>query len=505
MSVVPTTLDYSNVGYGALRRRMLDLAREKLPEYTDLTENDLGVLLIELFAYACDVTLYYQTRIAENLFPETADEPESLLQLLRLIGYELAAPSPARADLRIGVDPTIAAPLTIPARTRFTTTTDAIPFETVQAITVTLGQLSAPDPGTGLRYYAPIPVIQGATQTDPVAVSDGSPNQLYPLPAKPVVDGSIDVVVNEPGGPTKWRIVETLATSTPADRDVATQRTADDTTFLLFGDGTNGMIPPRSAGIDATFMVGGTPVGNVAAGEEFASAIALIQEVKTPSAAAGGTDAESIDRARRLAPRLFRAQDRAVTTDDYRDLLLQVPGVGKAEAVVAGWNEMVLYVAPAGAVTEPSDLLKRDVLAYLEPRRMATTTLKVIGPRAADIYLEATINAQPYFYAVDVQDAAEDAIASYLGFDAVSFGQPIYLSKIYDLIQSLPQVSSLNVTRFDRDPVGTIAAEGLIALEPFELPRPGYRDNPATPDPANPTRRPPILAHVVGGVQRPSP
>jgi hypothetical protein len=503
VTVAPTVVDYSNLGYGALRRSMLELARESLPEYTDLTENDLGVLLIELFAYACDVTLYYQTRIAENLFPETSDEPEALLQLLRLIGYELMPPAPARVDLSVGVDPLIAAPLTIPARTRFTTTTDAVPFETVQSITITLGQLSAPDLDTGLRYYFPVPAVQGATQTDPVAVSDGSPNQLYPLPAKPVVAGSIEVVVNEPGGPTRWRIVETLATSTPADRDVATQRAADDTTFLLFGDGTNGMIPPRNAGIDATFMVGGTPTGNIAAGEEFTSAIPVIKEVKNPNAAAGGTSAESIERARRLAPRLFRTQDRAVTTDDYRDLLLQVPGVGKAEAVIAGWNEMVLYVAPAGTVTEPSDLLKRDVLAFLEPRRMATTTLKVVGPRAADIYLEATINAQPYFYADDVKRAAEDAVASYLDFDAVSFGQPIYLSKIYDLIQSLPQVSSLNVTRFSRDPLGTIARDGVIALEPFELPRPGYRDNPTTPDPSDPTRRPPILAHVVGGVQRP--
>ena len=117
MTTAPAVVDYTNLGYTALRRAMLDLARESLPEYTDLSENDVGVLLIELFAYASDVTLYYQTRIAENLFPETSDEPESLLQLLRLIGYELLPPSPARVDLRIGVDPTIAVPLTLPART----------------------------------------------------------------------------------------------------------------------------------------------------------------------------------------------------------------------------------------------------------------------------------------------------------------------------------------------------------------------------------------------------
>ena len=503
MSAAPITIDYTNLGYDALRRSMLEMARESLPEYTDLSENDLGVLLIELFAYACDVTLYYQTRIAENLFPETSDEPEALLQLLRLIGYELLPPAAARVELRIGVDPTIAAPLTLGARTRFTAaTTESVPFETVEPITITLGQLTAPDPATGLRHYFPVPVVQGATQTDQVAVADSSPNQLYPLPAKPVVAGSIELVVNEPGGPTEWREVASLSTSGPSDRDYATQRSADGTTSLLFGDGTNGLIPPRNAVIQATYLVGGTPVGNVAAGVEFTSAVPEIQEARNPYAAAGGTIGEDAARARRFAPRLFRAQERAVTTDDYRDLMLQVPGVGKAEAVVAGWNEIVLYVAAAGTVTEPSDLLKRDVLAYLEPRRMATTTLKVIGPQPADIYLRAVINAQPYFYAADVRRAAEQAIASYLDFDAVSFGQPIYLSKIYDLIQSLPQVASLNVTEFSRVPRTPPVPDGVIALGPYELPRPGYRDNPDTPpDPNDPTLRPPIVTVINGGVQ----
>jgi hypothetical protein len=503
VSVAPTPVDYTNVGYTSLRRSMLELARESLPEYTDLTENDLGVLLIELFAYASDITLYYQTRIAENLFPETSDEPEALLQLLRLIGYELMPPAPARVDLRIGVDPAIAAPLTIAAGEPFTATlTDPVVFETVDAITITPGQLTAPDPETNLRHYFPIPVVQGRTELrEPVANADGSPNQLYLLLQKPVVAGSIQVFVQEPGGETRWHETATLGTSTPADRHFVVQRSVDGSAWVLFGDGTNGLIPPKGAPIAATYRVGGGPQGNVAAGTEFTSQVNAIKEVRSPRAAAGGTTSESTDRARRVAPRLFRTQERAVTEDDYRDLLLQVPGVGKAQAVVAGWNDIVCYVAPAGVVTEPSDLLKRDVLAYLEPRRMTTTTLTVVGPIAADIYITATISAQPYFYAGDVKRAAEEAVGAYLSFDEVKFGQQVYLSKIYDLIQSLPQVASLNVTEFSRKPDKSLAPDGVINLEPYELPRPGYRDNPDTPPFPGSTERPPLIALVVGGVQ----
>ena len=70
---------------------------------------------------------------------------------------------------------------------------------------------------------------------------------------------------------------------------------------------------------------------------------------------------------------------------------------------------------------------------------MATTELKVVGPGIADIYLAAEIQAQPYFLLPDVERAVQDAVALYLDFDAVSFGQPIYVSRVYDQIQSLPQ------------------------------------------------------------------
>ena len=39
-------IDYTNLGYDALRESMLAIASETLPEWTDHSENDLGVLLI---------------------------------------------------------------------------------------------------------------------------------------------------------------------------------------------------------------------------------------------------------------------------------------------------------------------------------------------------------------------------------------------------------------------------------------------------------------------------
>ena len=38
-------VDYTDVGYEALRASMLEIARQTLPEWTDHSDNDVGVLL----------------------------------------------------------------------------------------------------------------------------------------------------------------------------------------------------------------------------------------------------------------------------------------------------------------------------------------------------------------------------------------------------------------------------------------------------------------------------
>jgi Baseplate J-like protein len=507
-------VDYTNVGYDALREAMLQLARERLPEWTDLSEGDLGVLLVELFAYAADLTMYYQTRIASNLLPETSDEPEALVQLLRFIGYELLPPAPASADLEIAVDASVTLPVVIPARTAFVVAAPGgqqLTFETDADTTI---DRLPPAGADGLRRFFPLPVVEGSTVTeDPVAVSDGSPNQLYRLRQQPVIRDSISVTVTEPGGDTRWDEVPTLAASAAADRHFVSQRDAAGAATIRFGDRINGMAPPRGTVaspvvIRATYRVGGGPAGNLAAGQQFPSTLPLIKDATNPAPAAGGMPAEDLQRARSFAPRLYRTQDRAVTRDDHVDAAQQVPGVGKVRAAATNWNDVVLYVAPAGQVGPPSELLRQDLLAHFERYRMATERIAVVGPIPADVYLGAVIRAQPYFSQAAVQRAVEDAVGAYLAFDNVDFGQSIFLSKVYDLLQDLEQVAFLTVVKFSRKPglPADIVANpdveptGIIELEPFELPRPGYRDAPPATAGFDLSARPPIFTIIEGGV-----
>ena len=225
--VAPTApIDYTNLGYESLRDAMLTLGRETVPEWTDQTEGDLGVLLVELFAHACDITMYYQTRAASNLLLATADEPDALVNLLRLIGYEMRPPSPATATLQLAFDAATVPPIVVPAATQFFVSLpsgDQLTFETERELVIQNSQLTPPD-AANRRYFFPAPVVEGRTVfNEAVGISDGSPNQIFqllqaPVILKPVVAESILVTVTEPAGDTRWQVVESLASSSPADR-----------------------------------------------------------------------------------------------------------------------------------------------------------------------------------------------------------------------------------------------------------------------------------------------
>lgn len=94
-------IDYLARDFSSFRQSLLDLIPAKLPEWTDRSEANFGVVLIEQFAYMADILSYYQDRIANEMFLSTAQERRNVIEHLRLIGYEMVPAAPAAARLSV--------------------------------------------------------------------------------------------------------------------------------------------------------------------------------------------------------------------------------------------------------------------------------------------------------------------------------------------------------------------------------------------------------------------
>jgi hypothetical protein len=471
---------YTNKDYESLRGALLELARERLPEWTDHSPSDPGVMLVELFAAMGDVVLHYQDRLANESYLETALERRSVLHLLRLIGYELSPPAAASADLTLLFAADAAGTATIPTGATFTTprepTGTAIPFQFVRADQdIDLDALPVvTEDGTQYKLFRPLPVVQvdRHAKDEVVGSSDGTAGQRFALSLAPLIADTLVVRVDEGTGPRAWERRDSLLESRGDDRHYTVRRDEDDGASIEFGDGKYGRIPARGRNnVTAGYRAGGGARGNVPARSitKKAAGVAELKAVYNERAATGGRDAEPIGEAVARAPRQFRSQGRAVTARDYESHALAF-GVGKARAESAGWNRIALYVAPAGG-GYPSDTLKQDLRGYFEERRIMTSILSLRDPVYVPVHVEGELEVEAYYFTDQVRQQVEEAVMKLLAFDSVRFGDRLYLSKIYEAVERIEGVRGVEITRFQCEGAGTaLGTEGRLEFRFAEIP-----------------------------------
>jgi uncharacterized phage protein gp47/JayE len=482
-----STIDYTNKDFQSLKQAMLALANYRLPEWTDRSPSDLGMLLIDLFAYVGDVVLYYQDRIANECFLQTAIERRSVLNALRLIGYELSPPQTSSVDLTLFFKPPAQGAstiTTIPQGAQFTSvpsgTTPAQTFEYLGPdLTIDLGSDQvAPSTDGKTLVYTGLPVMQSAVQpTAVIGSSTGEPNQSFAIPSSPAILDTLVVEVNEaagqPNGWVTWSRVDSLlynvasdgrvTLSSAEDRDYYVQFDENDVCWVWFGDGTYGRIPPTGQNnIRATWRIGGGSLTNVAANtittiNTTSPPIAQLTAVTNPQAAAGGNDHESIDHAKAFGPIAYRSGQRAVTLNDYVALAQQAGGVAKVRAAAPNWNTIELYIAPTGATASPvPETLRRRLISYFEDKRMAGSLVEILDASFIPIDISIELVYDKRYQPDAVRQAAESAVSDLLAFNNVDFGLPIYLSDVYGKVESLPGVTAMTVTRFRREDSATV-------------------------------------------------
>jgi len=491
MSDPTPQIDYTDKDYQALRRAMLQFAKLRLPEWTDRSAADFGMLMVDVFAYMGDVILYYQDRLANEAFLGTATERRSVVEHLRLIGYELAPPTPAVAELDLVFDPGIplvVVPRGLQFRTVGLATTQTFEYGEPD-LTIALGSDQVERLADGRLRYRGLPVVHGVAQ--PLRVLGGSTaeaNQSFALPTGPVVPDSLTVEVNEGAGWVRWDRRDSLLYDIGPDGRVRLSEPDARHYYLRFdeagngavhfGDGRFGRRPPRGAGnIRAAWHGGGGAAGNVAANtiREALSAVPNLASVTNPEAAAGGQDAEATADAARFGPMAFRSRNRAVTAADYEAMAHLAGGVAQARARARSWNVVDLYVAPAGPAWSPvPETLRRRLTAFFEDRRMAGAFVRVLDAAPVAIDLSVEVGYDERYRADAVRQSVEAAVAGELDYAEVRFGQPVYLSAMHDAISSAAGVRVAAVTRFkrrDADDGGIAKALAELNLPPLaELP-----------------------------------
>jgi len=455
-------IDYTSRDFRSIKADLVRTIPFYTPEWTDLNETDLGIVLLDLIAHSSDVLHFYLDRNANEAFLPTAITRRSVINLLKLIDFEMRPASPASADLLFTI-PVLGGNLTIPTGTKVQTAPDAtgtpVFFETVEDLIIPAGDTA----GT-------VGASEGETKEEPLPPAEGVPNTRVALAGNPIIDGTLELFVDEGIGFELWQEVETFAESQEDSKHFTTNRDENENVTIFFGDNVQGKIPVAGSATKARYRVGGGARGNVGFGTINAVVTPITflgnpvaVEVTNSLAASGGEDRQSIEEAKILGPRSLRALNRAVTAEDFETLAEQFPGVAKAKVAIASGPAPVpvlgccccvaLIIAPEGGGL-PSSVLKNDLLAFFEERKMIGTCIKILDPTYVPIDMTGDVHVATNFdvEAVAVEVASRLAAFYDLAGESIDFGTPVFISDIFRLIDETPGVDHVDLTKLTRRP-----------------------------------------------------
>jgi hypothetical protein len=326
---------------------------------------------------------------------------------------------------------------------------------------------------------------------------------------------AIVLSVEFPGGEIeRWEPVPHLLDSGPYDQQFVPEIGDAGDAHLRFGDDQYGRRPLGADRVVARYRVGNGRAGNLGAGalvhvvEPTAAELvdpadpgappvpfAAIARVVQPLPARLGTDAESVEEVRQLAPEAFRAiQFRAVTEADWQEVALRHPGVAAAKARfrwTGSWHTVFVAVHPvdaaslvrlAGGGAALAPAFAADIAAHLRRFKLAGYDLAVRAARYVPLEIDVRICVERGHFRGDVLAAVGLALSNRLAPDgsrgffhplAFSFGQSVYLSRLYAAVEAVPGVESATVTLFKRywEVENDEIARGLIAMGDLEIAR----------------------------------
>lgn len=471
-------VEYTSRDYTSLRDDMIALIPDYAPQWTNRNPADIGMTLLELFAYMGDLLNYYIDRSANEAYIGTASQRDSVLQIARLLGYSPTENTASKVTLTFYNS--TAGAITVPALTQVATTSVSNGTQT-QIVFETDAAALVPAKVGAVLGTVQVAATQGRTVANEViGTSTGQVNQVFKLSQTSVIHNSVSIVA---GGVT-YTQVPYLIDYNGYDAVFTVYTTAAGVSYVVFGDGISGRVPANTSVIYATYRVGGGVTGNVAANtiktiltNNQVGLSVLNTAYGSPTddgSAAGGTDAESTDSIRINAPLSIHALNRAVSLSDYA-ALVKASGVAKASAVADVYTNVTVYFVPYGdpgvlidGVT-PSTVFNNTVTkvkAYLKDKIPANTTVTYQPPSYVSTNLTMAVTVLPKYNQGLVGLNVNSAVSLLFNLDNVAFQDVIYIHDVYNTVTSVPGVASVSLikmVRSDQDQTFTVTNKSLTA------------------------------------------
>ena len=452
---------FTNLDFADLRAQIKDYLRTN-SKFTDFDfEGSNFSVLIDLLAYNSYITAYNTNMAVNECFLDSATLRENVVSLARNIGYVPRSSRSASATVNFSVD----------------LGTNDTRIVILKAGQVALGNqqggqyiFSIPDDfvatvdDNNVALFNNLTIYEGVYLTKTFTIDYSQPNQRFVLPNSNIDTTSIRVTVKSTTNEI-YALYDNILRVDSTSKLFLIQEIEDEQYEILFGDGILGKKPPAGAKVTVSYVVTNGPLANGATNFSFIGILkddtdttltSGISLLTTTSSASNGDNVEDISSIKYLAPRIYAAQYRAVTANDYKGIIPYVyPNVesvtayGGEELDPPEYGKVFISIKPRNG-SFLSQITKDSISTQLKQYSIAGIKPEIIDLKYLYVEVDSSVyyNTNAISNVTDLRTSVVKTLTTYSqSTDINAFGGRFKYSKIVGLIDDSARGVTSNITK----------------------------------------------------------
>ena len=296
--------------------------------FTDYDFDGSGLsAILDLLAYTTYYQGVYNNFVANEMFISTAESRAAVSSHAKSLGYTPRSQTAPTAIVNVTFGSTAGLSTTFRRGAIFTTKIDSrtYRFTNTESITIDLNPS-----GTG-EHITSLPIKEGVIRTISSVISNNRDYQKVTIPDSKVDTSTIKVTVQNSisdttGITNTWSSSTSLASITGGSRAYFIEQDYTGNYSVNFGDGVIGTTLASGNLVTVSYLSTNGPATNGVGRNDATSSVNSFtylsgNTVDTISPASGGGFPQSVESIRKVAPKTYASQNRAITASDFEAIV----------------------------------------------------------------------------------------------------------------------------------------------------------------------------------------
>jgi len=446
-------LKVDELDFNGIKSNFINYLRNQ-DEFRDYNFDGSGIsVLLDLLAYNTYYNSFYLNMVSSEAFLSTAQKRNSVVNLAKSLNYTPRSTSAATISgtVTLGVTGSPVS-VTIPTYTTFSGSIDGKTYTFLNTESVIVYSADG--------YSGTINLVEGNLLTRRYTVNSVDTQQRFLIPNYNVDTTTLAVrVLNSSTDSTSRTFIrpENLVEVTSTSRVYFLEEVEDGQFEVRFGDGTFGVALDNGNIVVFEYLITNGTAANDIQTLSYSGSISGVTRIAfaASSPAAGGNTRESTNSIKFNAPKAYEAQNRAITADDYRSLLLKQSSVDSV--VVWGgedndppyYGKVFIAVKPViGSVLTATEKLNL-IDSIIGPKKILTVSTEIVDPEYIYVILSTTVKYDSDSTSLtsdDIKTIVTTTIQNYNTSDINQFSKYFRYSKLSRLIDTCERSILSNIT-----------------------------------------------------------